>query len=710
MGVSDLGIMGRKPLLLFILTITLCVQTIHAEEICDKSVYDHYCENFERKYGELLSKASCEDYPEADKITILWENNFTQEGLVAGWYRETEHKIVRICNPNKEDVCVLPLRISAYYEYLDIDGLSDFKIYHNGRTVKLKESKNYRNYNVYFPSCAKGDIIEYQYRRYYQFPSVNSKGENLWSSRDYYFQDEDPIVMRALKVEFPLLSSLEYSAPDVDQPEKTLTNKNTYSWVMTDIEPYHYEAYAPPKREVIPRVSFSSISSWDDVDKWSSKLIKESNPPMLDKYATDFTLRQGYLSSLEDIMAEILSNKDESKTDEQVIYEWVRDNIKYASSDFWEHSFAPYKNEEILETRIGDCKDKATLLVTLLRKNGVKAHPVLVNTENRIDTNMPNPVAFDHMMVVIDNDGEYIWLDPTCDQCDFGYIPPDDQNKHVVILFSEDESLVITPEMDPEKNSLTEYDDIVTINADDSARFEETITYHGYESVIMRDLYSNADTKEKEDAIQEYIKRQCYSGFLEDYSFLNLNNKEMPTTIKINYTCYNYTSEIENYKSFGFPMWVINSVAIAKESRVYPLEFDYNWVIRQRYEVRLPPELKVIELPKNYYSSSEFADSTIEYDERDGKVFVTQALKLKKHRIEPDEYPTFKKFFENIVLSQDNIKLMKRSKSAAVDSIESPTGASPTGASGTKGICGPTVVILLATLPLVGGLLRRKNG
>ena len=292
----------KKTLFLLLFYIIFFIQSVQAESFCDESVYNPRCEKLVSDYGELLSKGTCDKYPEADKITILWENNLSEYELNPGYYREVEHKIVRVCNPNKEDVCVFPLRISAYYEILDVDAFNNFYIYHNGRAVRLTEGKNYRNYKVYFPSCAKGDVMEYQYRRYYEFPSVNAKGTDLWSVRDYYFQDEDPIIRRSLVVEFPMLTSTTYSHPGVGAPEKKLTNKYTYTWIKNDIEAYQYEAYAPPKREIIPRVSFSSVSSWNDVDKWSSRLIKESNPFMLDKYSIDFTLTFNYLNPWIDLI------------------------------------------------------------------------------------------------------------------------------------------------------------------------------------------------------------------------------------------------------------------------------------------------------------------------------------------------------------------------------------------------------------------------
>lgn len=701
--------MSIKAILIIVFTVTfLIVQTIHAESLCDKSLHDPNCEIFEKRYSELLSKSDCEAYPEADKITIYWENEFSEyfKDRVTGWYKDIEYKIVRICNPDKEDICVLEYAFfnRVNHQSTGEDQLGNFYIIHDGRIVNLRESISYRNYHVYFPACQKGDILVYTLRRDFAFPKVNSKGDNIWSDYYYYFQDEDPILNRTLKVTIPMTTDLKYVAEGVGEPEIEKKSKIEYTWTRTDIEPYNYEAYSPPKRDTIPRVSFSSIYAWEDVDKWMCGLIDKSNDDML-AGDEDFVLNFGHVEYFKDVKDDILSEKEGGESNAAVLYEWVRDNVKYATGEFWTHSFEPYPNRQILETLIGDCKDHATLLTTLLRAEGVDAHPVLIRADGDVNPDMPHPTDFDHEIVVIDNDGEYIWLDPTCEQCEFGYIPPSDQGKHVLILFGENEELTITPEMSPEENGLSEYEDIVTINTDNSARFEETITYHGWEASQMRYTFSNADSNELEDTIQQFIKRRCYSGFLEDYKFINLNDKDKPTIVKINYTCFNYTSDIEDYKLFELITWVIDSAAIAKESRTYPLEFDYTWVTDQQFEISLPPGYEILELPDGYSSSSDFADCDIEYSMNGDKILVTQDLKLKKKRIEPEDYPEFKKFFEDIMLSCDDIKLKKVStgKSKSLKTLTGTTGE-------TKGICGPSAIILLTMLPLVGvGLLRRNN-
>jgi len=75
----------------------------------------------------------------------------------------------------------------------------------------------------------------------------------------------------------------------------------------------------------------------------------------------------------------------------------------------------PESPDRVLERRFGDCKDKVTLLVALLRRLGIDAQPVLVSTtlDGRIDQLQPGPLAFDHVIARVRLGDATYWLDAT---------------------------------------------------------------------------------------------------------------------------------------------------------------------------------------------------------------------------------------------------------------------------------------------------------
>ena len=72
----------------------------------------------------------------------------------------------------------------------------------------------------------------------------------------------------------------------------------------------------------------------------------------------------------------------------RAVYDFVVTSTRYVGLEFGIHGYKPYKVTQVLARRFGDCKDKASLLIALLREVGVDAELVLVRTRRggRLDT------------------------------------------------------------------------------------------------------------------------------------------------------------------------------------------------------------------------------------------------------------------------------------------------------------------------------------
>lgn len=92
----------------------------------------------------------------------------------------------------------------------------------------------------------------------------------------------------------------------------------------------------------------------------------------------------------------------------------VQDDIRHLSVNAELGSSIPASPATVLQTSFGDSKDKAFLLVHLLRCLGASARPVLVHTRLRgtVGELLPTP-AFNHALVEYELGGHRLWVDPT---------------------------------------------------------------------------------------------------------------------------------------------------------------------------------------------------------------------------------------------------------------------------------------------------------
>ncbi|MGL4347995.1 MAG: DUF3857 domain-containing protein, partial [Chlamydiales bacterium] len=182
-----------------------------------------------------------------------------------------------------------------------------------------------------------------------------------------------------------------------------------YSWEIND-----YKIHFLPPSE-FPKISSSqpvrdpsiniSTKSWNDIAKYSALLLDEkthfsSYPPQ-----NIVELVREWQSNYPDVEEQILA-----------AIRLVSDDIYYASipDEEKEHAITPYSPEKTLENHYGDCKDKSSLLIAILKLLGVEAYPVLVSTEKtyNLKDELPTP-CFDHLITKIEYNGKSYFIDPT---------------------------------------------------------------------------------------------------------------------------------------------------------------------------------------------------------------------------------------------------------------------------------------------------------
>ena len=93
----------------------------------------------------------------------------------------------------------------------------------------------------------------------------------------------------------------------------------------------------------------------------------------------------------------------------------MQDEVRYVGIEVGMGRRRPSPPTVVFTRRYGDCKDKATLLVSILRAAKIVAYPALVSSTHglTLDESSPSPNRFDHVLVQADLDGETYWLDPT---------------------------------------------------------------------------------------------------------------------------------------------------------------------------------------------------------------------------------------------------------------------------------------------------------
>lgn len=170
---------------------------------------------------------------------------------------------------------------------------------------------------------------------------------------------------------------------------------------------------------LLAHVQLSSLESWAELAARYEALLADRLQPTPQVRA----LAQEWAESAED-EPEIV----------RALYTQVADRIRYVGIEFGVRSYQPATPTQTLARGFGDCKDKATLLIALLRALDIPAHFVLVRTRpaGPIDDPLPSFALFDHAMVYLP--GLQRFVDPTLDRNDAFTLPPGDEGAFVLVL------------------------------------------------------------------------------------------------------------------------------------------------------------------------------------------------------------------------------------------------------------------------------------
>lgn len=212
-------------------------------------------------------------------------------------------------------------------------------------------------------------------------------------------------------------------------------------WEVSDVPRMYDEPAMPPYEMVLQRVLVSTLPQWTDVSKWYWDLSRPhlaATTPAMSELVARLTAR---------------ARSDQDKID--ALFYYVSRDIRYmgVTPEKDRPGFEPHDVSLTFEKRYGVCRDKAALLVALLRMAGEKAYPVLINVGTKLDPKVPSP-DFNHAIVAVENSpGRYQLMDPT-DEHTRGLLPAYDDDQSYLVCRPEGDDLRTSPVEPPDENMM----------------------------------------------------------------------------------------------------------------------------------------------------------------------------------------------------------------------------------------------------------------
>jgi hypothetical protein len=516
------------------------------------------------------------------------------------------------------------------------------------------------------PAADPGNIVGYEIEQELR-PYVM---QDVWA-----FQQEVPVREAHYSLQLP--AGWDHKAVWLNHPEvPPLGGAGQWQWVVSNINAIKTESGMPPWQGVAGFMVVSlfggasgqnnGFEDWKAMGKWEGGLTsgrREASPEIKKK------------------TAEITANAPTTLAKMRALAQFMQKEIRYVGIQLGIGGWQPHPAREIFLHKYGDCKDKATLLSTMLNEIGVESYYLDINTERgTITPATPATRWFDHVVLAIrlsdDTDdsslrmifmhpklGRLLIFDPTDEFTPFGRLRGELQESYALLVTPDGGELIMLPHLPAELNGVVRTAKLaLASNGALSGDFVEQRNgdYGAQQRAILKSVTKDADRVK----FIETMASQSLAAFqITKASFSNLNQLDQPFGYQYSLVAQNYAKTAGNLLLLRPRVLGSNSSDLLekKEPRMYPVEFDGPTKNTDTIEITLPAGYEVDDLPPpvnadysfaSYHSKTEAAGNTLKY---------TRSFEVKELSVPLSKVADLKALYRIIASDERNTAVLKPS-------------------------------------------------
>jgi transglutaminase-like putative cysteine protease len=443
--------------------------------------------------------------------------------------------------------------------------------------------------SVVFPELAVGDTEVFSYRVSETeplFPGKFSATESFSSQVAY-----DDVRVR---IDYPAALPAQYDAYGMEQAAADAANgRNTVEWRYANPQPVESKRKDWSVFDLDRQIhySFSTFASYADISG---------------AYGARAAPKAEVTERIRQLAGEIVGNAGTPREQAHALYDWVATHISYAGNCIGVGAVVPRDLGFVLDNRIGDCKDHATLLQALLAAQGIASTQALINAGSvyRLPK-VPVVSTVNHVINYIPSLGLY--ADSTSSYTPFGMLPSGDQGKPVLLVdgYRDDSRTPMQPVEANSEAATTKLE----VAADGSAAGAEEVFQKGESAAGTRAWARRLSHNAEEELVHNIFRQQDRIG---DGRF----SKDDPTALGDSYHFrldYKVEKLIKLPGAGAFPVAPpAGSSPVAKM-----LQFEgevedqvdvacHGGVAREEYTLHFPKGLRVLSVPDDLEVSNDY--------------------------------------------------------------------------------------------------------
>jgi hypothetical protein len=470
-----------------------------------------------------------------------------------------------------------------------------------------------------------------------------------------YLGANDPILKTEFTLRFPgdltVPKNVAYTGSVGQVTIDKKSKRGQLDFSIENVPALVPEENMPPTTELYPRVIYSSYQSWDEPAAFLAGEFYQ-------RVQTDGEIA----SRTKGLVAGLTTNEAKQRA----IFLDVATNVRNVYLDLGLGGYAPNDASTVLTNKYADTRDKAVLLVSMLRAGGFQAYPAAVKSDRgAFEAAVPTLSQFNRLLVAIPDKGGYRFLDPFLDNVGYGYLRYGRGNTALVVKDDGKGELVPIPPFDPAENSSRRHLSIA-IAQDGSADIKAECELRGYFDRKARMTLKDATPDEEKKAFDQAASTTCPGSTSVDYSHSDLKDLTADVAVRQTIKAPDFAvpqGDMMIVRVPPFPYeFAATGVAPSLAERKFPFDFPCEMTGELVATFLVPAGYSVERIPAPVAVTNDLVDFRISCEWAPAARTVTwkQTSTVKMKTIPVERYGEFKKSYDTIAAPKNALVLLKK--------------------------------------------------
>lgn len=490
--------------------------------------------------------------------------------------------------------------------------------------------------------------------------------EKLWE-----IQDNVPVVFQALEVDLPPGRAHSQAWHDFKAVPAVEVAPNHWRWELKDMPALDLRDI-PSRPEWVALAARMSVQwgdaavdgadqEWRAIGQWFTTL--EADRPTPTPEITTYV--QTLIAGAPDFYARL-----------DRITDAVQKNIRYFVVMRGIGGHQANHAGDIFRNRYGDCKDKTTLLISMLRVAGINAYYVPVDDRRGfVDPNDPSMFG-DHMITAIEipadvndprlmavvkgTDGKrYLIFDPTDERTPVGNLRSDLQGSYGTLAAGAASQIIQLPILPPNANGTVRKGEF-TLAPDGTLTGMVDTTHSGPEGADMRMILKYSDEKERRESLETAISHDVPGVVLNSFQYVQPTELDKPLEVHYKLTASQYAHQAGTLLLVRPRVVGSHAIPFNDKPRAVPIDLNATGQWHDSFDITLPPGYVVDETPDPVNLDLDFASYHSNITAKGDQLHYEREFIVRQVELPASRAADFRKLESTILMDEKGTAVLKK--------------------------------------------------